>query len=51
MDLVMPGVDGIAATRKVRALSLHTQVIVFRSYHEDELILPAIQAGALSYLL
>jgi DNA-binding NarL/FixJ family response regulator len=51
MDLVMPGMGGIAATRHVRAVSPHTQVIVLTSYHDDEQILPAIQAGALSYLL
>jgi len=51
MDLLMPGMGGIAATRQVRAVSPHTQVIVLTSYHEDEQILPAIQAGALSYLL
>ncbi len=47
----MPGMDGITATRLVRAASPHTQVIVLTSYQEDEQILPAIQAGALSYLL
>jgi two-component system, NarL family, response regulator LiaR len=51
MDLMMPGIGGIAATRQLRAASPHTQVIVLTSYHEDEQILPAIQAGALSYLL
>ena len=51
MDLLMPGIGGIAATRQIRAVSPHTQVIVLTSYHEDEQILPAIQAGALSYLL
>jgi NarL family two-component system response regulator LiaR len=51
MDLLMPGMGGIAATRQIRAASPHTQVIVLTSYHDDEQILPAIQAGALSYLL
>ena len=51
MDLLMPGMGGIAATREIRADSPHTKVIVLTSYHEDEQILPAIQAGALSYLL
>ena len=51
MDLLMPGIGGIAATREIRAASPHTKVIVLTSYHEDEQILPAIQAGALSYLL
>ncbi len=51
MDLLMPGIDGVEATRQVRAVSPHTQVIVLTSYAEDERIFPAIKAGALSYLL
>ena len=51
MDLVMPGMDGIAATRQVKQASPSTQVIVLTSYSEDERIFPAIKAGALSYLL
>ena len=51
MDLIMPGMDGIMATRKLKAASPNSQVIVLTSFHEDEHIFPAIQAGALSYLL
>lgn len=51
MDLVMPGMDGVEATRQVKAASPRTQVIVLTSYHQDEHIFPAIRAGALSYLL
>lgn len=51
MDLVMPGMDGVEATRQVKKASPSTQVIVLTSYHEDEHIFPAIRAGALSYLL
>jgi NarL family two-component system response regulator LiaR len=51
MDLVMPEMDGIEATRQVKAASPTTQVIVLTSYGEDERIFPAIKAGALSYLL
>ena len=52
MDLVMPGgIDGVEATRKVKKISPRTQVVILTSYHDDEHIFPAIQAGALSYIL
>jgi len=51
MDLIMPGMDGVEATRQVKAMSPRTQVIILTSYHDDEHILPAMRAGALSYLL
>jgi DNA-binding NarL/FixJ family response regulator len=51
MDLILPGMDGVEATRRVRKASPRTQVIVLTSYHEDEHIFPAIRAGALSYVL
>ena len=51
MDLIMPGMDGVEATRSVKEVSPRTQVIVLTSYHQDEHIFPAIRAGALSYLL
>ena len=51
MDLVMPGMGGVEATRQVKLASPHSQVIVLTSYHEDEYIFPALRAGALSYVL
>jgi NarL family two-component system response regulator LiaR len=65
MDLVMPAsqsassdgpemgihLDGVEATREVKRVSPRSQVIILTSYHDDEHILPAIHAGALSYLL
>jgi NarL family two-component system response regulator LiaR len=59
MDLVLPiksdglpsDQGGVQATRQIRQVSPHTQVVVLTSYSQDELIFAAIKAGALSYLL
>lgn len=51
MDLVMPGIGGVEATRQVKQVSPHSQIIVLTSYHEDEYIFPALRAGAISYVL
>ncbi len=51
MDLIMPKMDGIEATRRVKKASPRTQIIMLTSFHEDKHIFPAIRAGAISYLL
>lgn len=51
MDLVMPGMGGVEATRGVKNVSPRSQIIVLTSFHQDEYIFPALQAGAISYLL
>ena len=51
MDLVMPEMDGVEATWRLRQVSPRSNVVVLTSYHEDSHIFPAIKAGALSYLL
>jgi len=51
MDLIMPEMDGVQATRLAKSISPRTQIVVLTSYHDDEHIFPALQAGALSYIL
>jgi two-component system, NarL family, response regulator LiaR len=51
MDLVMSGIGGVEATRRVKAVTPRTQIVVLTSYHQDEFIFPALQAGAISYVL
>ncbi len=51
VDLVMPGMHGIEVIRQLTGVSPRTQVVVLTSYHDDRHIFPALQAGALSYLL
>jgi DNA-binding NarL/FixJ family response regulator len=51
MDLRMPQVDGIAATRLVRAQPEPPAVVVLTTFDADELVLRALQAGASGFLL
>ncbi|HLZ61307.1 MAG TPA: response regulator transcription factor [Ktedonosporobacter sp.] len=51
LDLVLPGMNGVEATRQIKRISPRTQIVVLTSYAEDEHIFPALRAGALSYLL
>jgi NarL family two-component system response regulator LiaR len=51
MDLVMPDMDGVETTRRLKQISPGSEVIILTSYHDDEHIFPAIRAGALSYIL
>jgi len=51
MDLEMPEMNGIEATRQTLALNASTKVIVLTSFSDDEMVFPAIEAGATGYLL
>lgn len=51
MDLVMDDLDGIEATKQVLDVHPEAKVIVLTSYHDDEKVYAAVEAGAFSYLL
>jgi NarL family two-component system response regulator LiaR len=51
LDLLMPEMDGVEATEQIVAASPATRIIVLTSYTEDELLFPAMRAGALAYLV
>jgi DNA-binding NarL/FixJ family response regulator len=51
LDLLMPVLDGVAALGEIRAASPGSRVVVLSSSHDDRQILPALRAGALSYLV
>jgi NarL family two-component system response regulator LiaR len=51
MDLMMPGTDGVVATRAIRQRFPTVQVLALTSFREEDLIHRALQAGAIGYLL
>ena len=51
MDLNLPGIDGIEATRRIVATSPHIAVIVLSMYEDDDQVFGALKAGARGYLL
>jgi NarL family two-component system response regulator LiaR len=51
MDLVMPGIDGVEATRRIRARQPKARILVLTSFTGEERVLSAIKAGAAGYLL
>ena len=51
MDLVMPGLDGVAAMRELRGRLPAARAIVLTSFLDEDRLLPALRAGAAGYLL
>jgi NarL family two-component system response regulator LiaR len=51
MDLMMPGMDGVTATRQIIAQDPCIRVIALTSFQEDEMVQNAMKAGAIGYLM
>jgi DNA-binding NarL/FixJ family response regulator len=51
MDIRMPGLDGIAATREILAVSQRVRIVILTTFEEDDYIFDALAAGASGFLL
>jgi two-component system, NarL family, response regulator LiaR len=51
MDLVMPELDGIEATRRIKAIQPGARILVLTTFAGEDMVFPAIKAGALGYQL
>jgi DNA-binding NarL/FixJ family response regulator len=51
MDLSLPGLSGVEATRRLTALAPDVQILIFTAHAEDQTVVDAVQAGACGYLL
>jgi len=51
MDVRMPGLDGISATREIAATSSRVRILILTTFEEDEYVFGALRAGASGFLL
>ena len=50
MDIDLPGIDGIEATRQIRAISPQTQVVVVSAFQQASVMARAVEAGAAGFV-
>jgi len=51
LDIGMPLLNGVGATRRIRAVSPHTEILILTMHESDDLVQQVVQAGAHSYIL
>jgi two-component system, NarL family, response regulator LiaR len=51
LDLIMPEMDGVEATRRILSADPDTRIVILSSFSDEDNVFPAIQAGAMGYML
>jgi two-component system, NarL family, response regulator LiaR len=51
LDLIMPEMDGVEATRRILSADPDTRIVILSSFSDEDNVFPAIQAGAMGYIL